>query len=328
MRKIDRFASPLRQSLPQICPRCKSQRLVQGPTEGKPYDELRCLNCGRHVRWIGRDIAFDKALAFVLPFGKYKGRRLGSVPEYYLRWLPKNASKRSVRERGRVILEVRPKLIRGRLLESRSRGEDDDPPRCCLAPAPRLGWLQRERGIRHPAGGPWKAMAEHLAVLTEKDRQAAWQAMLAARPDRDELITAMANVDPWDRRRPAWPMEGLPHGPTTGVRSSVACGIGAGSEDSRASQSHPGCATHHDSRGCGVMRELIALNSPLDTALELLSRDLWPIAVHAAGEKIRDRIATGKEPVGWGWGKERQTENGLRESYRPSQSSQTAAIAV
>ena len=111
-------SEPLRKSLPTICRYCKSQRLVPGPAEGKPFDELRCLDCGRHVRWIGRDIPFDKAVAFVLPFGKYAGRRLGSVPEYYLRWLTKNATKRSVRERAWVILEVRPKLIRLSWLES------------------------------------------------------------------------------------------------------------------------------------------------------------------------------------------------------------------
>ncbi len=43
---------------------------------------------------------------------------------------------------------------------------------------------------------PLKAMAEYLAVLTAKDRPAAWEAMLAAREDRDELIIALANVDP------------------------------------------------------------------------------------------------------------------------------------
>jgi hypothetical protein len=45
---------------------------------------------------------------------------------------------------------------------------------------------------------PWKAMCEHLIPLTRSKYalQAAWQAMLAARPDRDELVKALADVDP------------------------------------------------------------------------------------------------------------------------------------
>src|SRR4051812_33622633 len=43
---------------------------------------------------------------------------------------------------------------------------------------------------------PWKAMAAHLAALPVADRQIHLQAMLAARPDRDELVKALADVDP------------------------------------------------------------------------------------------------------------------------------------
>jgi hypothetical protein len=43
---------------------------------------------------------------------------------------------------------------------------------------------------------PWKTMAAHLAAMAVADRQAHWQAMLAARLDHDELIKALADVDP------------------------------------------------------------------------------------------------------------------------------------
>ena len=43
---------------------------------------------------------------------------------------------------------------------------------------------------------PWRAMAEHLNGLNAKARKAALDAMLAARPDRDELVKALAAVDP------------------------------------------------------------------------------------------------------------------------------------
>jgi hypothetical protein len=45
---------------------------------------------------------------------------------------------------------------------------------------------------------PYKAMAEHLEALPAKGRKAAFDAMLAARSDRDELVNAMAAVRPED----------------------------------------------------------------------------------------------------------------------------------
>jgi hypothetical protein len=55
----------------------------------------------------------------------------------------------------------------------------------------------------HPLNGeldamaePWKTMAVHLAALPAADRQIHLRAMLTARPDRDELVKALADVDP------------------------------------------------------------------------------------------------------------------------------------
>ena len=43
---------------------------------------------------------------------------------------------------------------------------------------------------------PLKAMAEHLTALQGNERQVAYKAMMAIHPDRDELVKAMADVDP------------------------------------------------------------------------------------------------------------------------------------
>jgi hypothetical protein len=43
---------------------------------------------------------------------------------------------------------------------------------------------------------PWQTMAAHLNGLEAKDRPAALEAMLAARPERDELVRALAAVRP------------------------------------------------------------------------------------------------------------------------------------
>ncbi len=101
-------SSPHRQSLPRICPRCKSPRLEQRPVEGMHHTELRCADCGRHVRWVGRAVAFDQAMALVLTFGKYAGSELGRVPIAYVKWLATKAERvdRHVVRSARAILEA------------------------------------------------------------------------------------------------------------------------------------------------------------------------------------------------------------------------------
>jgi hypothetical protein len=60
----------------------------------------------------------------------------------------------------------------------------------------RLVAAQSLNGELAAMGEPWKTMGEHLAGLKAKARPAALQAMLAARPDRDEITKAMAAADP------------------------------------------------------------------------------------------------------------------------------------
>jgi hypothetical protein len=66
--------------------------------------------------------------------------------------------------------------------------------------------------------------------------------------------------------------------------------------------------------------DLSSIVAPLDTAIELLRRGLWPVAIHRAGTTISKkggcpRIATGKEPIGKGWGLRRPTESSLVEIF-------------
>jgi putative DNA primase/helicase len=54
-------------------------------------------------------------------------------------------------------------------------------------------------------------------------------------------------------------------------------------------------------------------NSPtLDAALACLNEGLWPVAIRAAGEKGKDKVYKGKEPIAKAWGLKRQTEDELR----------------
>lgn len=65
-------------------------------------------------------------------------------------------------------------------------------------------------------------------------------------------------------------------------------------------------------------RPLTGLATPLDTALELLARGFWPVAIRPKGAPIGDRAASGKEPIGPGWGLERWTDDRLRAAFRRS----------
>ncbi len=60
--------------------------------------------------------------------------------------------------------------------------------------------------------------------------------------------------------------------------------------------------------------------SALDTALELLRRGFWPIPLWPLGAEIREKkgkkIATGKEPLGGGWGKKRHTVASIQTMFR------------
>ena len=50
----------------------------------------------------------------------------------------------------------------------------------------------------------------------------------------------------------------------------------------------------------------------LSTALKFSKLGFWVIAIHAPGEKLREKLATGKEPIGRAWGRDRWTEEQLR----------------
>jgi hypothetical protein len=61
--------------------------------------------------------------------------------------------------------------------------------RCILADQPLNGQLDTLLE-------PYKAMGQYLLGLSLKTRNNVWPAMLAARPERDELVKALADVDP------------------------------------------------------------------------------------------------------------------------------------
>lgn len=57
------------------------------------------------------------------------------------------------------------------------------------------------------------------------------------------------------------------------------------------------------------------LSEAHEAALKLLGGGLWPIPLYPVGAKLKDKEASGKEPMGKGWGLERPTAASLRSAY-------------
>jgi uncharacterized protein (DUF3820 family) len=65
-----------------------SVRCATGPHHARAI----CLDCDRTLGWVPAPMTDERARAFVMPFGKYKGTTIGEIldqpdGERYLRWL-------------------------------------------------------------------------------------------------------------------------------------------------------------------------------------------------------------------------------------------------
>lgn len=54
-----------------------------------PHTEKYCLDCDAHICFVPRAITFEKAEMFPMPYGKWKGTVLRSIPRDYLEWAVK-----------------------------------------------------------------------------------------------------------------------------------------------------------------------------------------------------------------------------------------------
>lgn len=88
--------------VPRPCGKCGSfQRTKRrkGPHLGE-----YCV-CGHLLRWVPKEITLERALEFVLPFGKHKGKKLSEIDDdEYLHWLHEQSSNKKISELARLIL--------------------------------------------------------------------------------------------------------------------------------------------------------------------------------------------------------------------------------
>lgn len=73
------------------CPHEKTSLRLNGP-----HIEKYCLVCDAHICFVPRQIPFEKAEVFPMPFGKWKGKILRSIPRDYLEWANKEFAGKGV----------------------------------------------------------------------------------------------------------------------------------------------------------------------------------------------------------------------------------------
>ena len=74
------------------CPACGSDCDIVQLGQGTQFSEARCLVCDRHVKFVPGPWTLSRARAFIIPFGRFKGRTVGELHRdpagrRYLVWL-------------------------------------------------------------------------------------------------------------------------------------------------------------------------------------------------------------------------------------------------
>lgn len=67
-------------------PACVCDSTRYSRRQEKTHVGLYCIGCGKWWKWEAQPITRERAAAFVLPFGKHKGKKLAEVPRDYLEW--------------------------------------------------------------------------------------------------------------------------------------------------------------------------------------------------------------------------------------------------
>jgi hypothetical protein len=106
--------SPINIPPPRVCPHCGGVDLESCEVRAGPHRlEEFCRGCRKHVRWLTTSLSPEEALAFVMPFGRYKYVTLEEIVvapggRSYLEWLVDRPGLigRKIRRKVRLVLEA------------------------------------------------------------------------------------------------------------------------------------------------------------------------------------------------------------------------------
>lgn len=96
---------------PNACRFCGSRNLFEVRCESGPhYARIGCAECGRNQGFLPKPWTPERAAAFTLPFGKFRGKTVGELAKSddglrYLAWLADNVEGNAARA-ARIILGV------------------------------------------------------------------------------------------------------------------------------------------------------------------------------------------------------------------------------
>ena len=73
-----------------------------------PHLGLYCYACGKWRGWVATPLTKDEAESYYMPFGRYRGKRLGDCPDDYLTWIVSESTiKGKIRQIAQMLSEDR-----------------------------------------------------------------------------------------------------------------------------------------------------------------------------------------------------------------------------
>ncbi len=92
------WSNPERKMKTDVCPQCGSSLVTT-------YGETSCIGPDHHQLGEKREWTLERATAFVMPFGKHKGKKMADLPGGYLQWIVENFEDGGIRSAAMAILE-------------------------------------------------------------------------------------------------------------------------------------------------------------------------------------------------------------------------------
>ena len=94
-----------------LCPHCGSSVVVSNDVPPPHYAKRECIGVDHHnLGYVEGEWTLERALAWVMPFGKYRGKPMSQIDRHYLEWIVKEFEPdKSARKAAELVLTMPPK---------------------------------------------------------------------------------------------------------------------------------------------------------------------------------------------------------------------------